>query len=373
MKQTLQNIFRLGIKELNSLRRDPILVLLIVFCFTYAIYQPTKHAALGMINASIAVVDEDHSQLSRQLVGALRAPYFQPPAELALDQVDRAMDEGRYTFVINIPPRFEADVKAGRKPTLQVLADATAVTQAGIGAGYIQNIVSRELIDYSWGKDVQIKTPVKLVTRAKYNPNLDSAWLMAVNELINNITLLAMFLCGAALIREREHGTIEHLLVMPLKPFEIMLAKVWANGLVIVVAATLSLRYVAAGWLELPVTGSTTLFVGGIIVYLFSTTALGIFLATLARTMPQFALLAVPVFIVMNLLSGGITPPEEMPTFVRAVMTLSPSTHFTRFAQSVLYRNAGLDIVWRELLICAAIGALYFGSALLRFRRALTA
>jgi ABC-2 type transport system permease protein len=316
MKQSLQNIFRLGIKELYSLKSDPVLVLLIVFSLTYSIYEPSKNAAMGMINASVAIVDEDRSQLSRSLVDALRAPYFLPPVEIELNQVDRAMDEGRYTFVIDIPPRFEADVKkmqAGREPTLQVLADASVITQAGIGAGLIQNIVSRELVDYSFGKGVQIKTPVKLVTRAKFNANLDSAWLMAVNELINNITMLAMFLSGAALIREREHGTIEHLLVMPLKPAEIMLAKVWANGLVIVVAATLSLQFVAKGWLALPVAGSTPLFVLGIVVYLFSITAMGIFLGTLARTMPQFALLSMPVFIVMQLLSGGVTPLDNMP------------------------------------------------------------
>ncbi|HQW20718.1 MAG TPA: ABC transporter permease [Rhodocyclaceae bacterium] len=371
MKQSLQNIYRLGIKELYSLKNDLVLVFLIIFSFTYAIYQPTKNAALGMVNASVAVVDEDHSQLSRSLVDALRAPYFLPPVQIELNQVDHAMDNGRYTFVIDIPPRFEADVKAGREPVLQVLADATTVTQAGIGAGYIQNIISHELIDYSYGKGVQIKTPVKLVTRAKFNANLDSAWLMAINELINNITMLAMFLSGAALIREREHGTIEHLLAMPLKPVEIMLAKVWANGLVIVIAAYLSLQFVAKGWLDLPVAGSTTLFVAGIVVYLFSTTAMGIFLGTLARTMPQFALLAVPVFIVMNLLSGGITPLENMPLPVQAVMMISPSTHFVNYSQSVLYRSAGLDVVWRDLLTCALIGALYFSSALLRFRRML--
>ncbi|MBP9218767.1 MAG: ABC transporter permease [Sterolibacterium sp.] len=371
MKQSLQNIYRLGLKELFSLKSDLVLVFLIVFSFTYAIYQPAKNATLGVINASIAIVDEDHSSFSRSLKDALRPPYFLPPAEIGIDEIDRLMDEGRYTFVIDIPPRFEADLKAGRQPTLQILADASAVTQAGVGASYLQSIITRALIDFSWGKNVQIKTPIKLVTRAKFNANLDSTWLMAINELINNITLLAMFLAGAALIREREHGTIEHLLVMPLRPYEIMLAKVWANGLVIVIAATLSLQFVAKGWLALPVAGSVPLFIAGIILYLFSTTALGIFLGTLARTMPQFALLALPVFIVMNLLSGGITPLDEMPPAVRAVMLISPSTHFTSFAQSVLYRSAGLDVVWRDLAWCTAIGALYFSGALLRFRKAL--
>jgi ABC-2 type transport system permease protein len=346
-------------------------LLLIVFCFTYAIYQPTRHAALGMVNASVAVVDEDRSPLTRNIVNALQPPYFLPPDELPADAVERVMDEGKYTFVIHLPSRFEADIRAGRHPEVQLLADATAVTQAGIGVGYLQQIINRELTEAVWGRGLQMPTPVRLVARAKFNPNLDSAWLMAINELINNITLLALFLTGAALIREREQGAIEHLLAMPLKPYEIMLAKVWANGLVIVVGALLSLQFVAKGWLALPVSGSTPLFAGGVIVYLFSTTALGIFLATLTRTMPQFALLSVPVFIVMNLLSGGITPPEDMPLLVRIVMSLSPSTHFTRFAQSVLYRDAGLGVVWPDLVNCMVIGGLYFSVALLRFRKAL--
>ena len=371
MKTSLQNIFRLGLKELYSLKSDMTLVFLIIFSFTYAIYEPTKNAALGVVNASVAVVDEDQSALSRSLIDALHAPYFLPPVEIEQSHSDRVMNEGRYTFVIDIPPRFEADVKSGRHPTIQILADASAVTQAGVGASYLQSIITRVLVDFGWGKELKIRAPVKLVTRAKFNANPDSAWLMAINELINNIPLLAMFLSGAALIREREHGTIEHLLVMPLKPAEIMLAKVWANGLVIVIAAVLSLQIVAKGWLALPVAGSTPLFILGIIVYLFSTTALGIFLGTLARTMPQFALLAVPVFIVMNLLSGGITPLDEMPPAVRAVMLVSPSTHFTSFSQSVLYRSAGLDVVWRDLAWCAVIGTLYFSGALLRFRKAL--
>lgn len=372
MKLSLYNILRLGIKELYSLKGDPVLLLLIVYCFTYAIYQPARHAALGMVNASVAIVDEDRSALSRAIIDALKPPYFNTPEEIGLADVDPAMAAGRYTFVITIPVHFEAGViraRAGQRPALQILADASVITQAGTGVGYLRDIINRILIEHSFGRDVDIETPVKLVPRAKFNANLDSAWLMATNQLINNITLLAMFLAGAALIREREHGTLEHLLVMPLRPYEIMLAKVWANGLVIVCATLLSLRFVAAGWLSLPVPGFSLLFTVGTCVYLFATTSLGIFMATLARTMPQFALLAVPVYIVMNLLSGGITPPDGMPNAVRLAMLLSPSTHFTSFAQAVLYRDADLAIVWPDLAICSAIGSLYFVTALLRFRR----
>jgi ABC-2 type transport system permease protein len=346
-------------------------VFLIIYSFTYAIYVPAKNVAFGMAYASVGIVDEDDTPLSRSIRDALQLPYFLPPMPLTIADIDRAQDTGRSTFVIDIPPHFEADVKAGRHPTLQVLADATAMTQAGIGAGYIQDIVARELLPFVPVSDPIREVPVKLVLRAKFNPNLESSWFMSVMEIVNNITMLALFLSGAAIIREREHGTTLHLLAMPLRPFEIMLAKVWANGLVIVIASVLSLRFVVQWLLGVPIAGSLPLFVAGLALYLFSITALGILLGTLTRSMPQFSLLAMPVFIVMNLLSGGTTPQDSMPFALQAAMQLSPSTHFVRFASAILYRGAGVDVVWPDFVASGLIGALFFGVALLRFRQTL--
>jgi ABC-2 type transport system permease protein len=364
----LRNVFRLGVKELYSLRSDLVMVVLIFYTFTYAIYTPAQHAQTELRNAAVAVVDEDRSQLSHRIRDGLLPPYFQQPVTLNARDIDTVMDAGRYTFVIDIPPDFEADLLAGRDTALQVNIDATAMTQAGHGASYIQNVVTREVGAFVGGAGHAAPPAVELVVRARFNPNLQSRWFLAVMQLINMITLMAVILTGAALIREREHGTIEHLLVMPLRPAEIMLAKVWANGLVIVVATVVSLNLVVEGALAVPVAGSVTLFVCGTAVYLFSVTALGIFLATLARTMPQFGLLAFPVFMVMNLLSGGTTPLESMPELLQGVMQLAPSTHFVSFAQAILYRGAGLELVWRELVAIAAIGAVLFAAALLRFR-----
>lgn len=364
----MRNVYRLGLKELMSLRYDAVLVFLIFYSFTYAVYAPAKGARMELANASVAIVDEDRSPLSRRIRDALLPPYFFTPGAITVQEIDQAMDSARYTFVIDIPPDFEADLLRGRRPALQVNVDATAMTQAGSGTSYISNVIARELAAYGPAEE----PPVTLVARAKFNPNLESSWFMAVMQIINSITLLAIFLSGAALIREREQGTIEHLLVMPLRPVEIMLAKIWANALVIVVAAVTSLNLVVEGWLGVPVAGSLALFAAAVAVYLFAVTSLGIFLATLVRSMPQFALLAFPVFIIMNLLSGGTTPFESMPPAVRAVMQFSPSTHFVSLSQAILYRGAGLAIVWPQFAVTAALGALFFSGALLRFRRTVT-
>ena len=372
MGKSLANIYRLGVKELLSLRADLVMVLLIAYVFTVAIYSVATGASTEVANAAVAIVDEDHSPLSRRIQDALLEPYFQPPARLAVGEIDAAMDAGRHTFVIDIPPNFQADLRAGRQPAIQINVDATAMSQAGMGASYLQNIIAQEILAFAQGREGDPQLPVNLVVRAQFNPNLKSSWFLAVTQLINNITLLAIILTGAALIREREHGTIEHLLVMPLRPAEIMLAKIWANGLVIVVAAVLSLYTVVQGWLQVPIAGSIPLFVAGTVIYLFSTTALGIFLATLTRSMPQFGLLAIPVFMVMNLLSGGTTPLDSMPELLQALMQFSPSTHFVSFAQAILYRGAGFAVVWPNFAAVAASGVVFFIIALLRFRRMVT-
>jgi ABC-2 type transport system permease protein len=192
---------------------------------------------------------------------------------------------------------------------------------------------------------------------------------MSIMAIITNITMLAIILAGAAIIREREHGTMDHLLVMPLTPFEIAMAKVWANGLVITVAVGLSLAIVVQVIMGIPIAGSVPLFMLGVALYLFFTTAVGILLGTIARSMPQLGLLYIMIALPMNLLSGANTPVESMPPFLRTLMQASPSTHFVSFAQAILYRGAGIDVVWPQFLAVTLIGGVFFVVALMRFRR----
>ncbi|MGO9452515.1 MAG: ABC transporter permease [Candidatus Binataceae bacterium] len=372
--QQVRHVIQLGGKELLSLFRDPVLIFLIIYSFTFSVYTPSKSAVMDVINASVAVVDEDHSPASRQIREALLPPLFLPPAEIPFSEINDVLDEGKYTFVIDIPPKFQHDLTKGITPTVEIITDATAMSQAGRGPSYIQKIISREVEPYWSGKDkASNRELVRLVTRARFNPNMQQGWFVAINQIINNISVLAIFLTGAAVLREREHGTIEHLLVMPLRPSELMFSKIWANGLVVVVAAMASLFLVVKGAIGVPVAGSIWLFVGGLVVYLFSVTALGIMLATMVRSMPQFGLLAFPVFIVMSLLSGGQTPLESMPILLQRIMQFVPSTHFVSFSQAVLFRNASPGMVWPAVAKMFLIGSAYVVFTLSRFRKMLAA
>ena len=368
----LANIYRLGVKELWSLWRDPMMLVLIIYVFTVAVYTAANAMPETLNRAPIAVVDEDDSALSRQIISAFYPPYFTEPQMISMAQMDEGMDAGRYTFALYIPQGFQRDVMANRSPDLQLNVDATRMSQAFTGSGAVQQIVQAEINEFLQRERVASQPPVDLVVRARFNPSLEKAWFGSLMQVINYITMLSIILTGAALIREREHGTIEHLLVMPVTPTEIMLAKIWAMGLVVLVAAAASLHLVVRGVLGVPVEGSLPLFFTGAALSLFATTSMGIFLATLARNMPQFGMLMMLTIIPLQLLSGGSTPRESMPELVQNIMLAAPTTHFVELGQAILYRGAGIETVWKPFLALALIGAVMFAGSLLRFRKAIT-
>jgi ABC-2 type transport system permease protein len=370
LRDHVLNIFRLVIKELRSIRSDPTMLILVVYAFSISVNTVATGAVTEATNLSVGIADEDGSELSRQIAEGLVRPAFQPAVQIRASDIDSKMDRGELLFVVEIPPNFQADILAQRKTEIQINVDATAVAQAGNGANYLKTAISNEVQNFLNARGIPAGSPINLVVRADFNPNLKTAWFSAMTQVINQITLLTVILTGAALIREREQGTVEHLLVMPVVPAEIMLAKMFANGLVILVAAMLSLQFVVHWWIGAPIAGSLLLFLLGAALYALVVAALGILLGTLSTTMGQFGLLAMPVLIVTQLLSGSSTPMESMPVWLQYVMrTISPTPHFVSFAQAVLFRGADLTLVWRPLVAMLIIGAFYFAFAMSRFRR----
>lgn len=368
---SLLNIFWLGLKEFRSLGSDLVMILFVAYAFTLSIYSQATGTSSEVNNASIAFVDENHSALSKELMNAFYPPRFQFSETISAVDVETAMDQGRFMFVVVIPPLFEADLRAGRHPDIQLNIDATAMQQAAIGAGYIKNIINTRVTSFFARADVNSHEPINLVIRRLFNPNGESSWFASMVAIINQITLLTVILTGAAVIREREHGTLEHLLVMPLTAFEIAMAKVWANSLVILVATALSLYLVVMTALQVPFAGSVTLWFSGVLLYLFFATALGIFLGTISRSMAQFALLIILVVVQLQLLSGGTTPVESQPIWLQYMTFFLPSRHFVSFSQIIIYRGGGISAVWPQFLMVSAIGLGFFVYSLALFRKSI--
>lgn len=369
MRQKLSNIYRLGIKEIWSLLRDPIMLFLIGYTFSFAVYIASTAMPNSLHKAPIAIVDEDNSQLSQRINHAFYPPHFMNAKLINLKDIDANMDNGKFTFVLDIPPHFQRDVLAGKQPTIQLNVDATRMSQAFTGNAYTQQILTQEINEYVQRYRSESIPQIDLALRARFNQSLNSTWFGAVMELINIITMVSVILTGAALIREREHGTIEHLLVMPITPIEIMSAKVISMGLVVLLATVLSLTFVIQGALQVVIEGSIWLFLIGTILHLFATTSLGVFLATLSRSMPQLGLFMILLLLPLQMLSGGTTPRESMPFFAQNIMLFAPTTHFVALAQAILYRGAGFSVVWKQFLALFMLGAVFFSIALNRFRK----
>ncbi|MBS7815405.1 ABC transporter permease [Wohlfahrtiimonas chitiniclastica] len=364
----ISNIYRLGVKELWSLIRDPILLILIAFTFTVSVYTAATAMPDGLKNATIVFVDEDRSTLSNRIKTAFYPPQFITPYNISLSEMDRGLDKGDYTFVVNIPPYFQRDVLAGKQPSIQLNIDATRMSQAFTGNMIVNQIINGEVTEYLDRVRQPAEYPVMIEERMRFNPNLTASWFGALIEIINLITLLAIILTGAALIREREKGTVEHLLVMPLTPFEIMLSKIWSMGMVVLVSTTLSLIFIVQGVLDVPIIGSIPLFLLGSVLHLFAMSSIGIYLATVARNMPQFGMLMLLVLVPLQMLSGGMTPRESMPEAIQDIMVIAPTTHFIELGKAILFKDASMAIVWPQFLMLLLIGSVFFYFAHQRFR-----
>ena len=365
----LANILQLGIKELRGVARDPMLLLLIVYAFTLSIYTASRAMPETLSRAVVSIVDEDRSPVASRIISAFYPPYFLPPQVISHAEMNSRMDAGIDTFALNIPPNFQRDLLAGRSPEIQLNVDATRISQAFTGAGYIQSIVSGEVSEFLQRYRGATAVPVDLTLRARFNQQLNKSWFGSVNNVISMITMLSIILTGTALIREREHGTVEHLLVMPVTPTEIMLSKIWSMGLIVLVASGFSLVIIVQGLLAVPIEGSIPLFMVGTALQLLATTCMGIFLATVAGSMPQFGMLLMLVLLPLQILSGATTPRESMPQIIQDIMLAAPNTHFVILAQAILFRGAGLDVVWPQFAALLLIGAVLFYFSLRRFRR----
>lgn len=370
MLKTVLNIYNLMIKELKTVLYDKGMAIFIIYVFTLAIYIGGVKTSIELNNGSIAFVDSDKSELSQRIIDAFYKPRFNTPDIISYYDIDKKMDSGYYTFIVLIPSDFEKDILSLKSPEIQVNIDATRMTQAGIGSGYVRNIINQEIQTFL-NSNYENSINPDLVIRYKYNPNLKGEWFGTLNEIINNIVMISILLSGAALVREREHGTIEHLLVMPLKSFEIMLSKIFAVCIIVLVAVSFSLLFIVETVLQIPISGSILLFLFSTFLVLFATTSIGVFIGTIVKNMPQLGMVFILTILPMMMLSGSMSPFESMPIILQYLMNLMPTSHFVELSQAILFRDAGFSIVWVQMLNIFLVGLVFFIFTLLIFKRSL--
>lgn len=366
----IKHTYILGFKEIKSFFNDKVFVVFIIWAFTLNIISASNSSRSEVNNAAVAVVNEDNSIISRNIIAGLRGPYFQNPNIITYDKINNGLDTGKYTFVIVIPEHFQADLLAGKNAEIQLNIDATAVSQAYNGSNYIKTIINNEVDNFVKNeKDNSKFKNFEQVIRVKYNPNRISGWYASVIQIIMKGTMLSMMLPAVALVREKERGTIEHLLVMPITPTEIMFSKIWSNAIIILGFAIMSLFLIVKGYFGVKVLGSTFLFFFGFMIFQFSLTSLGMMLATFTANIAQLALLIMVFMVPLNFLSGTYVPMESMSPFMQNLMFLSPLKLFIDFSIPIIFKGATLDEVWQPLFYMFLVGTILFVVAALRFKQ----
>jgi ABC-2 type transport system permease protein len=363
-------------KEMLQLFRDVPIVAFLVYSFTLAIFITGNGIRSQLHDASLLVYDADHSASSRELIHRFQAPFFRLEGEIADPQEGlRWLDRGKAMAVLEIPPRFHEQLMTGEPAAVQLLVDTTSSPQGLSLAGYAAQIVAR------FGRETGLATagsagessqnlPIIVSDhRVWYNPDQKDTWFESMSHLLRQITIFAILLPAAALVREKERGTVEQLLVSPLTPFQIMISKVLAMTVVILCATAVSLFGIMQPVFGVPFKGSILLFFSLTALFVFTTAGMGLAAATLTRNQAQVGMMTLLVVAPMLLLSGLTTPMEVMPGWVRHLMALSPLRYFVEIAHGILLKGAGLSTLWDSVLAMALLGGALFGFGTWRFRR----
>jgi ABC-2 type transport system permease protein len=363
-------------KELRQLFRDAALIGFFFWAFVMDVYLAGSGTSMQLVNAGLVVHDSDHSAASRELIRRFHQPYFRFDGEVAHpDEGIRRLDFGYDVVLLDIPPRFQESLRQGEATAVQMQVAATHAPQGLSAAGYGARIVGEFGLDASaramgLSTDGALSLPiVRSDHRVWYNQNQDESWFMSISEVLTITTIFAVLLPAAALVRERERGTVEQLLVSPLTPFQIMFPKVVAMTLVILAGTALSLFGILHAVFHVPMKGSLLLYFALTTLYVFTTAGLGLVAATIATNQAQVSLMTILVVAPMVNLSGTWTPPEAMPEWLRALMLLSPLHYFVEISYGIQLKGVGLEILWPSVLAMAALGGALFGFGVWRFRR----
>lgn len=364
------------VKELIQLSRDIVLLFFIAYTFTVDIYLAGSGVSLQLNRAAYAVLDSDHSFASRELLYRFRPPHFRLVGEVDNSRESMKMlDDGEAIMILDIPPNFQQSLLRGEAASVQLQVDATHSVLGFLASSYAAQIVGQYGLEAGLTreglsvKDIGNIPQIDSRHRVWFNPNQNDGWFMSISELLTVITLFSILLPAAAMVREKERGTVEQLLVSPLTSFQIMFPKVIAMTAVILLGTAVSLFLILKPVFHVPFKGDLFLFFGVTTLYVFTTAGLGLFAATIARNLAQAGMMTILILAPMIFLSGAWTPPEAMPSWLRMGMNISPLHYYMDASFGIILKGNGLESIWPSILGIVVLGGLVFGFGLWRFRR----
>lgn len=372
----LERIRAMLIKEFLQTLRDPrmLRVLLLVpvvqtLIFGYAVTTDIRRIPTG-------IYDLDNSVPSRELVSRfLDSGYFVSIPGFRRDaDVQRGLDQGEAKAVLQIDPGFGADLQAGRTVTVQLLVDGSDSNTAGIILSYAGEIAGQFNSDVLRQRQMRLQgqivrpASVDLQSRAWFNTNLESRNFFVPGVIALLLMLITLMLASMAIVREKEIGTIEQILVTPITQWEFILGKTVPFAVIAFLNVILILL-VAVFWFEIPVRGSVPLLFVASGLYLGSTLGAGLFISTVSRTQQQAMMTTFLIFFPCVLLSGFMFPIENMPEVVQWITYLNPLRYFLVIVRGIFLKGIGLQILWPQMFALGVLGAILLWLASLRFSK----
>lgn len=369
--------FRLYIlmrKEFLQFFRNVPLIVIVLYCMTMDVYSAGT-ISMDIHDYPIAVYDLSKSEESRQVLERLRDPYFRITRILEREEEIRPIIEsGEVAVVVVFPEDFARRMAAGSSAQMQVLLDGSLSNSSELAAGYIANIVARynvELMRGSWnvsGISERFVPQVVGVKRNLYNPNLLDSWNFSLMEFFIDLALIGILLIATAMVNEKQFGTIEQLMVTPLKTWEIMISKVVPMIVVLLIAAFIGVFVTLIPVVGIPFEGNVFAFFFVAFLFVFSISGLGMMISTISSNLSDTVLFSILALVPIMFLSGAFVPIQAMPGWMQAFVHLSPLKYFIDLGIGIFLKGNSLAFMWRELLALAAIGIVSFVVGALRFR-----
>ena len=373
----MQRVRALVKKEFIQFFRYRPLVFLVVWTIAIEIAICAYAITYDVTHLSLAVQDMDGSQESRELISRFaQTEYFDVRhSTTTVAEIERLLDSGKADIGISIPPNFARRLAQGLESSVQILLDGSNSNAALIALGYAERIIrtySREIEIDRLRRATGTADPlpeIKNRLRSWYNPELKSVHFVVVSMLVLGVMMIATIHPAVAVAWEKEAGTIEQLMVMPFRPWEIMVAKVAPTF--VVSLGSLALALWVPWWFEVPIRGSLLLFFALTADFLFSSLGWGLFLGTLAENLQQALLLAFFSIFPILVISGTLVPVESMPRPIQFLSYLSPLTYYMDIGLGIFLKGVGLNLLWRQALTMTALGLIIFLCGLSRFRKRL--
>jgi ABC-2 type transport system permease protein len=336
-------------------------------------------ATLDVKNIPTVVFDQDNSLTSRDLIRSFASSgYFNIVGHLErLEEVDRSIDDGTASIALVIPPQFEHKIEAGESAPMQIIADGSESNSAGIGMSYAtlivgrysENIIVQSLVRKGLGSSLPGRVDAQV--RVWYNPELKSRNFMVPGVLALLLMVMTMVLTSLAIVKEKETGKMEQLVVTPMKPYQLMIGKL-APFFVIGVVDVLLVVFFTNAIFGLPVRGSFWLLLGLSMIFLMTTLGIGLFVSTISRTQQQAMLTAIFFFMLpMVFFSGFVFPIQNMPQVIQYVTYIIPLRYFFVIIRGLFLKGVGMSILWPQAAALLAFGIIILSMSVLRFKKRL--